>query len=172
MNEVVIFYESIKNIKYGWHNKKGDVFKTLKEGDFYKNYYMQDIKNIKKSGYAICWELCELERKFFRENKFNYKTIFALSREDGKYFCHTFLIFENNDCWYWFEASWNNQKGIHKFSSINEILEYIKNNFSDFVGKKDYDKEKVVFFSYKKPYFIRRCNLFYFHCMKTGVKIK
>lgn len=167
MKEIEEFYNSIENIKYGWHNKNGQVFKKLRDGNFVKDYRRQKTRNIKKSGYAICWEMCELERNFFKEKRINHKTIFALSREDNKYFCHTFLIFEYKSNWYHFEVSWDKMKGIHKYKSIDEILEFIKNNFSDFVNKKEYDKDKISFYEYKKPLFIRSCNLFYFYCMHS-----
>lgn len=170
MDEIEEFYESVKDIKYGWHDRENRVFKHLSDANFTKSFRMQKVKDIRKSGYAICWEMCELEREFFRKKKLDYKTIFILSREDGKNICHTFLVFKYNYHWFWFEASWDKMKGIHKYNSLEELLNYVKNNFSDFVKKKDYDRDKIRFYEYRKPYFIRSCNLFYFHCMR-GKKI-
>lgn len=171
MKEIKDFYDSLNNIKYGWHDKQGRVFTSLKDGNFTKNFWMQKVSNIKKSGYAICWEMCELERDYFKSKQIDYKTIFALSREDNKYFCHTFLIFKYDNSWYWFESSWERMKGIHQYKTIDEILNFIRNHFSDFVHKKNYDKNLINFYEYKKPYFIRRCHLFYVHCMH-GMKIE
>ncbi len=167
MKEIKKFYNDIKDIKYGWHDKDGKVHTNLKEGNFVKDYRRQKTKDIINNKYAICWELCELERNYFKKRKIEYKTIFVLSREDGKYYCHTFLVFKPHKHYYYFEASWRKHKGIHKYNSLEEILEFFRNNFSDFIGKKKYDKDKIYFYEYKKPLFIRKCNPFYFFCMHS-----
>ncbi len=169
MKEIENFFNLIKKVKYGWHDKTGNVHKSLRNGNFKRNYKMQKISDILLSNYAICWEMCELERKFFRKNKINHKTIFALLK-NSRGECHTFTVFELNNKWYWFEASWENQKGIHRYNSIEEILDFYRNNFDDF-AKKGYKKEGLVFYEYKKPLFRYSCNMFYIHC-SLGKKIK
>ena len=171
MKDIKKFYNEIKDIKYGWHDKDGKLYKKLTTGNFIKDFRMQKLKDIKKSNYAICWELCELEREYFKKRKIEHKVIFVLSREDDKYYCHTFLVFKPHKHYYYFEASWDKHKGIHKYNSLEEILDFFKNNFSDFIGKKKYDKNKIYFYEYKKPRFIRRCNPFYYYCMHSK-KIK
>lgn len=164
------FYEQIKTIKYGWHDKKNILHEHLSDGNFKKQYRMQKISKIQKSNHAICWEMCELERKFFQKEKINHKVIFAILQEHKKFPCHTFLVYEEEGIWYWFEASWDKKKGIHKYESLEALLDYIRNNFHDFV-KSEYDPQKIAFYEYKKPFIRMNCNLFYFHCMK-GKKIK
>lgn len=39
---------------------------------------MQPYNKIEESGYAICWELCELERHFFNKHKIENHTIMAV----------------------------------------------------------------------------------------------
>ncbi|MBQ2639850.1 MAG: hypothetical protein IJF92_03710 [Bacilli bacterium] len=167
MKDIKRFYKDIKNIKYGWHDKDGKVHTKISGNNFIKEFRMQKVKNIKKSNYAICWEMCELERNYFKKRKIKHKVIFVLSREDNKYYCHTFLVFKPHKHYYYFEGSWDKYKGIHKYNSLEEILEFFKNNFSDFIGKKKYDKNKIYFYEYKKPRFIKKCNPFYFFCMHS-----
>ena len=166
MRSIKNFYEEIKDIKYGWHDKKGYRRKKLTEGNFAKEYKMQKTKNIKKSGYAICWEMCELQRKYFRKRQIKHKTIFVILKKDRRLPCHTFSIFNYNNKWYWFEASWENQKGIHEFNSIPEILDFYRDNFHDF-AKGDYNKDNIEFYQYFKPLFRMNCNFFYFWCLHS-----
>lgn len=170
MNDIYTFYEEIKDIKYGWHDKNGIVHKCLSDGDFKRNYRMQEISDIKNIEYAICWEMCELERTYFKKNKIPHKVIFAILKKDKRYPCHTFLVFENNNKWYWFEASWQNKKGIHEYNNLKELLNDIKNNFYDFT-KKNYNPDNILFYEYKKPKKKISCNFFYFHCLHAK-KIK
>lgn len=167
MEDIKKFYKKIKDINYGWHDKKGKVHEHLSEGNYQKNFKMQNIKEIKKSNYAVCWEMCELERNYFKKRKINYKTIFSILTEDKNFPCHTFLVFEYQKKWYWFEASWKGKKGIHEYNTLEEILDAIRNDYYDF-AKKEYDPKKVKFYEYKKPIISRMsCNLFYYHCLHS-----
>ena len=170
MRNIKKFYESIKDIKYGWHEKNGILHEKLTEGNFAKDYKMQKTNNIEKSNHAICWEMCELQRKYFRKRQIKHKTIFTVLKKHKRLPCHTFSVIEYNNKYYWFEASWENQKGIHEFNSLKEILEFYRNNFEDFT-KGEYDRDNIEFYSYIKPPFRMNCNLFYYWCM-SGRKIK
>ncbi len=168
MEDIESFFNSIKNIKYGWQDKRGNFHASLKDGNFKKDYKMQKTDDILKNNYAICWEMCELQRKFFKEKHLKVKNIFVmLKNSHGE--CHTFTVFYLNNYWYWFEASWEKQKGIHQFNSLAEILDFYRDNFSDF-AKKGYDKKNLVFYEYAKPLFRYNCNWFYYHCC-LGKKI-
>lgn len=171
MKKIKQFYDELNNINYGWHDKNNKLHLHLNEGNFKKNYRMQKVDEIKNTNYAICWEMCELERLYFLKNKIPHKVIFAILKNHKKLPCHTFLVFTNNNKWYWFECSWNNQKGIHEYNSLEEILTYIKNNFTDFTKTK-YNPNDIEFYEYKRPLLKRiNCNLFYFHCLR-GKKIR
>lgn len=166
MKDIKKFYNDIKDINYGWYDKKGNLHKKLKGENFSKLYCMQKVNKIKENNYAICWEMCELEREYFKKRKIIYKTIFVILQEDKRYPCHTFLAFNLNDKWYWFEASWNNKKGIHEYNSLEDLCNYIKDNFHDFAGK-DYNPEKIEFYEYQKPPIRLNCNLFYYYCLHS-----
>lgn len=170
MQEIKKFYNEIKDINYGWYDKYGKLHQKLKGQNFTKIYRMQKVKDIRKHNYAICWEMCELEREYFKKRKISHKTIFTILREDKRYPCHTFLVFNLNHKWYWLEASWDKKKGLHEYNSLDKIFDYIKNNFEDFAGS-NYDKEQIEFYEYKKPLIRPNCNLFYYYCLH-GKKLK
>lgn len=170
MKEVYEYNKLLSQINYGWYDKSGKLYQGLsKSYNFKKNYRLQKTSNIIKNNHAICWELCELEREYFH-NKYPYITVFAILKNPPKNPCHTFLIFKNEDKYYFFEASWNKYKGVHPYQNIDEILDDIRNNFSDFAGPK-YDPEKISFYSYKKPLPKSTCNLFYINALIFGKKL-
>lgn len=166
MKDIKRFFQEIKDINYGWYDKKGNLHKKLKGENFVKLYRMQNIKSIKKNNHAICWEMCELEREYFSKRNIPYKTLFIILRREKGYPCHTLLTFNKNNKYYWFEASWDKKKGIHEYNTLEELYDYIKYNFQDFAGK-DYDPEKIEIYEYKKPPLRLNCNLYYFYCMHS-----
>lgn len=168
MKDIEDFYNKIKNIKYGWLDKENNIHENLKE--YKEKFIMQDIDNIEKTNHAVCWEMCELQRRFFNQKNINNKTIFAYLKNSRNNACHTFSIFELNNKWYWFEASWQNKKGIHEFNSIEEILEYYKDNFIDF-AREEYNKEDMEFYEYSKVNSGINCTEFYTNCLSSS-KIK
>ena len=169
MNEVEDFYNKIKDIKYGWHDKDNVLHTRLVIDKFRKEYKMQKIANILKSGYAICWEMCELQRNFMERKGIEHKTIFVYLNNSNNE-CHTFTSFKLDNDWYWFEASWKGKKGIHKFSSLKDILEFYRNNFNDF-AKNGYDKNNISFYEYDRIAEGCSCDRFYEHCL-SGKLIK
>ena len=171
MKKLKKFNKELSSIKYGWYDKEGKLHESLREGNFVKNYRMQSVNEVMNNTNSICWDLCEVEREFFKKTVYPFVTIFAVLKTQKKKPCHTFLVFKDNDCFYWFEASWNKMKGIRKYSNFDDILDDVRNNFYEFTKSKDYDKNEIEFYVYKKPINRISCNMFYFHCMYLGKKI-
>lgn len=159
------FYNHIKDINYGWHDKEGKIHERLT--GFHENFILQDADTIVKDNYAVCWEMCELERDFLNINNIENKTIFVILK--NTHICHTFIVYKENDKYYWLEASWANKKGIHKFNSLEEILDYYRDNFQDF-AKREYDRNDLEFYEYKNIYPGMNCESFYETCFK-GTKL-
>lgn len=172
MNKVKKFNKELSKIKYGWYDKDGRLHESLKTGNFAKNYRMQYIDEVKRHKSSICWDLCEVEREFFKKTSYPFMTVFAVLKKYKRKPCHTFLVFKNNDKYYWFEASWNKMKGIREYNSLEKLFDDIRDNFDEFTKSKDYDKNEIEFYKYKKPREKIGCNGFYIHCIYFGKKIK
>lgn len=164
MKDILEFYNSIKNIKYGWHDKHGKVHENLK--DYRELYVLSDENTVLRDNHAVCWEMCEIQRHFFNKHNIENKTIFAYLQNSRNNACHTFSVFTLNNKWYWFEASWINKKGIHEFNSLEDILEYYRNNFEDF-AKTEYNKEDLLFFEYDNIKTGMNTDEFYNHCLNS-----
>ena len=145
MKSIQDFFHEIRNIGYGWHDKDGNVHESLKGSK--EGMILQDTQTILEDNHAVCWEMCELQRDFFKQSNIEYKNIFVYLNDPNHFACHTFSIFKHQDRWFWFEASWLTKKGIHEFDSIKEIFDYFRNNFEDFARGK-YDKDKIEFLEY------------------------
>lgn len=162
MKEILDFYNEVKNIEYGWHDKNGKIHTSLKD-NYKQDFRLQPIDKVIEDNHAVCWEMCELQRDFFKKNNINNKTIFAYIKKNN--ICHTFSVFEYNNKYYWFEASWSNKKGIHEFDSLEDILDYYRDNFQDFA--KEYNREDLLFFEYDNIKPGMTTEEYYNHCLNS-----
>lgn len=164
MKEILDYFNEIKNINYGWHDKEGKIHESL--SNYRDNFIQQDLETILKDNYAVCWEMCELQRDFFNKNNIEHITVFAYLNNSKNNACHTFSVFFKNNKAYWFEASWKNKKGIHEFNSLDEILDYYRDNFIDF-SKCEYDKNNMLFFKYDGIKAGMNAKEFINHCLNS-----
>lgn len=83
---------------------------------------------------------------------------------------HTFLTYEDNHKYYWFEHSWGSYKGIHEYESQMSLLLDIVDLF-----KKEYvntnQEVDVYLYEYQQPQYHLGCNEFY-HYIETQELIK
>ena len=73
MTEIEKFNKELSEISYGWHDKNNTTHEKLDKKAFKKYYKMPTLKQMKQNDHAICWELCEVERDFFKKQDCNYK---------------------------------------------------------------------------------------------------
>ena len=172
MKQVGKLCRELSKIEYGWYDKENKLHIGLKDGRFLKEYRMQYVDEVKKHKNSICWDLCEVEREYFKTREFPFMTVFGVNKKMKNNPAHTFLVFKNKDKYYWFEASWNKMKGIREYNSLDDLFSDFKDNFSDFVKGKVYNKEDIEFYRYKRPRERIGCNGFYIHCMYFSKKIK
>lgn len=115
------------SIQYGWIDHKGNIQGTGiedDERDFYKYYRLQSPKKLAQSRVGVCWDQTELERRWFKKNWDQNRFINVYIEIDDKKGnpTHTFLVFKDDDNYYWFEHSWGIYKGIHKYDTLKDLL--------------------------------------------------
>lgn len=120
------------NIKYGFVDENGMIYNNPDSNDWKENWYdkciVQDGLGLLNTKYGICWDQVELERKWFEENKYKYKTLFLwFDIYNSDLPTHTFLIYEYETKFYWFENSFEKYRGIHSFNSEKELIDDVKN---------------------------------------------
>ncbi len=151
------------NIEYGFKDENGNniIYDIEKwDNNFNDFYYLQTSDELLKSKCGVCWDQTELERELFKDTKYKYETYFIYLKDEDMLPSHTFLIYQDNNYYYWFEHSWNKYKGIHKYKTKEELLLDVKNKF---INENNYVSKgaSLYIYSYKKPPYHIRCMDFY-----------
>lgn len=147
------------NINYGFLGKSGKIYNNPNSNEWKNNWYsecvVQDAEGILDTKHGTCWDQVELERNWFQENKYEYKTIFIWFEVDKSLPTHTFLIFKLNNNYYWFEHSFEKYKGIHEFFNEYELIKYVKNKQFEYAiencGATKDDYKFIKCYEYNKP---------------------
>lgn len=154
----------MNSIEYGFKDEFGNNiinFNPQKwDEDFYKFYYLQEPDELLKSKCGVCWDQVELERKLFLDNDIKVKTYFIYIVDEDMLPSHTFLTYEWNSKFYWFEHSWNTYRGIHEYDTELELLLDVKEKF-----RRDHDYVRydsfLFIYEYNKPKRHITCSEFY-----------
>ena len=153
--------EYMDNITYGFIGKNGKKYLDMSSqewNDWHDECIVQSGEELIESKVGTCWDQVELERLWFEKNNYKYKTIFIwfeVNRESDLP-THTFLIYEKDNKYYWFEHSFETYKGIHEFNTEEEVIDFIKEKQYEYALNNNYDikdgdKEKLVAYEFTKP---------------------
>lgn len=122
-------------IEYGWIDRSGKKCGTGEEENndhMWAEYKLQSPLQLIRSKVGVCWDQCELERVWFNKQKYPFTIIYMEIDDDEGKPSHTFLIFkepgETSEV-KWFEHSWGQEKGIHKFTDLQQCLLTITQKF-------------------------------------------
>ena len=141
--------KKMDEIEYGWVDK--DNKKHIKLEGFADNFRLQTPEELIKNKLGVCWDQVEPERYYFKEKGIDIKSYFIVHYDGRKCPCHTFISFEDNGKYYWFEHAWERHKGIKEFSSIEDLLNEVKRCFIDLELKNGYVEEQLFIYNYEKP---------------------
>ena len=68
---------------------------------------------------------------------------------------------EDNKMYYWFEHSWNDEKGIHEYNNMNKLLNDVENKFKESHKEELIGKYKTYIYEYEQPNYNISCDQFY-----------
>lgn len=120
------------NLSYGFVDWDGKIYSPQHEGwrqGEQPEQKLQDPKELLESGYGTCWEQTELERTWFSEHDFEFKTFLLMFDKDNigqANPAHTFLAYKKDDRWYWFENTLDKHNGTLGFDSLEDLLVHVK----------------------------------------------
>ncbi len=160
MNEVM---EIMDDVDYGWVDKNKNKHPEV-DDLFENNYCLQSPKELLKSKLGVCWDQVELERYFFKSR--DIKTYFICYYDNEGCPSHTFLVLKEKDNYYWFEHSWYNYKGIHKYNTLEELLFDVRKKFIIDNNLEDEDLDNLGLREYSKPKYNLSSKDFFVHCEK------
>lgn len=162
-------FKKMDSINYGWTDNNGNYYDSLNKDNCSK-YKLLKASDIIKNGCGVCWDQVEIERFYLRNNKINVRTFFMYYEDGIDDESHTFLTYESNGKYYWLEHAWKEYAGIHEYDTFDKMIQDVKNKFVEKVVK-EYDRNKLYCFLYKKPKAGLNVNEFYEFC-KKGEEIK
>ncbi|MBE6156461.1 MAG: hypothetical protein E7161_01815 [Firmicutes bacterium] len=153
----------MSSINYGWLGE--DNFKRNLVDNFFSDYYiLQTPRQVAKNKIGVCWDQVELERYYFNNTEYKIKTYFLCHYDNEKCPTHTFLVYEKNSCFYWFEHSWEKYRGIHKYSCLKDLLIDVRNKFIETELNNTYESNNLMLYEYEKPKYGISVKEFYKHC--------
>lgn len=130
-----------ESVKLDGVNSPEDLMKYMKDIKYNHTGIFLSSDEVISKRYGDCHDQSNLEYEVFRSLGLKTGRIFMVEYSNWYKMCgdtHTITWFYRNGKYYWFEHSWENQRGIHgPYDSLDDLKEdiYSKWNFS-----KSYDK--------------------------------
>ena len=162
MNNIMLLMEEIE---YGYKDVNNKYHNSV-DNNFSDDYRLESPDEIKESKLGICWDQVEYERYLFDKQNIKNNTYFIVHYDNDKCPTHTFLIYEDNNKYYWFEHSWEKFRGIHEYNSEEEALKDIKEKFIKYELNNNYINNNLYIYKYDKPEYGLSVIEFYKHCEK------
>lgn len=132
------------------------------EEEFDSFYHLQSPRELLKTKCGVCFDKVELERELFSKTNYKFYTYFICIKDINMLPCHTFLVYEDNSKYYWFEHSWGFYKGSHEYNSLNELLKDVSLKFIESHPEVVYN-DNLYLYEYSKPeYNIDSCSFYNF----------
>lgn len=157
-------YNLNKDIKYGWFDKNGVSHEHISEG-LAKYFSFQSCDELEKTRIGICWETVELDRKYLEDNNIPCKSYFFVI-PSANFYCHSVLVFQDNNKYYWIENSFKELRGIREYDSLQSLFNDVLNNFKLIANNKELHLKNIKIYEYNKPTPHIGCVQFYFHCFR------
>ena len=171
-------HKFMNNIEYGYVGSNQKIYKYGDENfdkDWYKNYTLETAEDVVKNQIGNCWDQVELERDWFLSHNYEMKTYFEMVKLDyqNDYPSHTFLVYKDNDKYYWFEHADYNNSGIHEYNNLKELHEDQMNKYHETLKEYNISSEElkhIVIKEYTKPKSNISAKEFINHCLKPKKK--
>lgn len=140
--------EELAKIKLGYVDKNKN--KQIKCGyDFKAIYVLQSPKQVAENKIGLCFDQVEYERELISKMNITNRTYFIMYQDSDVGPAHAFLLFKDNNKYYWFENAWLKYRGIHEYDTKEEALLDIKYKFIATLDS--YTESKLRIYEFDKP---------------------
>jgi len=163
VNNVNDILNALKDIKYGWMDIEKNIYLDADKG-FKKKYVLSTPDDVINNKVGTCFDIVELERAYFKNLNMKINTYFMVYYESKKVFAHTFVVYEEKEKFYWFEHAWEQERKIHEYMSLYDLLTDVRNKFKKYNNLKFMDLDYLCVYKYKKPKAHIGLKDFYKHC--------
>ena len=156
----------MNDIQYGFIDNKNNIHNTV-HNQLDDNYILQRPDEVLSNKIGLCWDQVELERYLFRGNIFPTESYFLIYYSPTISFNHTFLIYQKENHYYWFEHSFEKYRGIHKYKSKDELFKDVMDKFINYYLDDNISYSDLALFYYKKPKYHISHQEFVRHCTSS-----
>lgn len=165
MDRIKKIMDELNDIEYGFKDIYGNnlINSEIWDTDFSNFYFLLSPEELLNSRCGVCWDQVELERKLFNDLNIDCDTYFIYIDDKENLPSHTFLVFQLNNKYYWFEHSWYDMKGIHEYNNLDTLLNDVKIKFID-SRKNEINLElnyDTYIYKYNQPKYHITCDEFY-----------
>lgn len=119
-----------KNVKYGFVDQDNNPYFTFEQWN--EKCVVQTGKDVWQTNVGTCWDQVEFERFWFEQNNFDFKTYFFIFETEKNLPTHTILVYKQNGKYFWFENAFEDQRGIHEFNTLEDLLTTVKQKLCEF----------------------------------------
>lgn len=162
--------EKISNIHLGYRDKDGNLYSGFK-WNFKDVFYFQSPKQLLDSKIGTCFEQVELERDIISKLGVDLRTYFIHYPSDTYDIAHAFLIYKDAKKYYWLENAWLKYKGLHIYTTKEELFNDVLNKFVATIPNGEFKKVKL--YLYERPRFGINYIKYLSHCINgRSMKIK
>lgn len=132
-NELMKYMD--ENITYGIHTDNKD-YEDANDKEASSKWKLATDDLLTEYKYGHCFDQTELERNWFLKNGYEVKTFFIwffYPNESNNIPTHSYLVYSNNNKYYYFEHADYKNRGIYEFDSLEEAIEFQKNKYIEYV---------------------------------------
>lgn len=140
--------EELAKIRLGYIDKNKN--KLIRCGyDFKAIYVLQSSDQVAENKVGLCFDQVEYERELISKMNISNRTYFIMYQDSDVGPAHAFLIFKDNNKYYWFENAWFKYRGIHEYDTKEEALLDVKYKFIATLDS--YTESKLRIYEFDKP---------------------
>ncbi len=176
----VLLEYMIQNMQYGFVDENNQIYRP--ESEEFQNYvktkwHLSSPDRLLQVGYGTCFDMVELERDWFSKHGYHFKTMFIWFQlpYNNTYSMHTYLLYEENEKWNYFEVSDMSQRGIHTFDTFKDAIAYQKEKHIEQNCQRNpvsEDELKCIhIYQYKEPKYQCSFNEFIDHIVEDAKEI-
>lgn len=139
----------LENINYGWVDLAGDIHSKIDKFKFITDYRLLSPEKLSVQKIGICFDMVEYERQYLQNKNIEGKSILLVHLKDGKPLIHAFMIYQDNNQYYWIEYAFKKVRGIRSYQDLTTCLTDIKQEF--LTENNITDIGQITFYNYSKP---------------------
>ncbi len=171
-----------ENIKYGFVDVNGKAYGPWDNQEFQEGcqtkWHLSSPERLRKVGYGHCFDQVELERNWFKTHNYNFKTFYIWFEFPYKnsYSTHTYLVYEEDGKYNYFENSDFNNRGIQEFTSYEDAIRYQREKHIEYNKQRNSIDEEIIshlhIYEYDQPTYGCTMNEFIENILENERKVE